>query len=229
MAALVAAFVVVLFSAETHAANCQENAYNNRFDGFYSNPDSGDGPYGVKGDVDIRQTNLCNGSDGSSASSAWVMIHGGGGYDYAQVGYLRTGSHSQAHFTEWSRSMSEWDRTWQGGVQNGTSPNYEVKYSDSDNDLKMFKNDVQLEHTPFNPLNVWGNPWNAQFFGETVDRGDDVPGTPATKVVFAELRTKHCKTCEYNNPDHTNQVSQLDAYKFDWVNFPTKMRIWTDR
>lgn len=199
------------------------------FDGFLSQND----PVGAKGFITDRNINVCGPSAAGSAS-AWIMLAGGGSAQFAQIGFVRSGnSPTESLFTEYEKNAST-NAVFKSipGFNYGTAHGYEVHYSFSANQINMIKGGNVMDSTNFNPKAAWGSPWTGQFNGETHDRQDDIPGTPANKTDFSGLATQNCQSCGYTDPSNVCQCRDAntpDAYKFEWVNRPSHMAIWTNR
>lgn len=186
--------------------------------------------YGVKGTVRDRNIVLCANDDGSSAASAWIMVAGGDVYDYAQIGYARiAGMANEKTFTEWSLSATNWQRTFYAGIFDaGTAHDYHVYYSFTDGMVRMAADGQGLDISP-SVDGHWSPGWTGQFFGETWDRSDNVPGTVANKTDFRRHKTLTCRGCSYGSPQGATPLSSLSVYKFEWVNKPVAFNIWTQR
>lgn len=209
------------------ALNCDSEGIYHRFDGIYQT--SGN-IVADRGTLTDRAVQLCdNGSGGEAAAGAWVLIRGGPA-KYAQVGYMRLGTWSGAKaFTEYLKnSNSNYVRTTDGDAFNlGTERDDEVIYSGSA--MWMFGEGI-VANTNFDPGTEWPGDWTWQFFGETLNRNTDMPGTPTNKAVFKNLEKLGCGSCSWLSLNNVqNVVDTPGIYEFDWVNFPHQFRIWTDR
>jgi hypothetical protein len=136
-------------------------------------------------------------------------------------------------FTEYNDGegvLPNWQRTFYGGIFSaGTNHNYSVVYSFSTGKIYMSVDGSTKATTPWTPEQEWHTGWHGQFFGETLDRGDDVSGTPAAKTNFTALGNILCRGCSYVNPPNPDDVQDLAVYKFVWVTQPTSFNIWTER
>ena len=210
---------------------CVDNNAANRFDGYTSTA----GVTGVKGSIVDRDGGLCaTSNDGTSASTAWVMLAGGTGpYQYAQVGFAKlSGFATPLLFTEFndgSNVAPGWRRDFYTGWSNGSTKNYEVSYDSVGTVVNMYANNQLLATTPWCASCLWTPGWTAQFYGETVDAGDDMPGTLTSKTSFTNLAARYCQACAYGAPVVAVSGSDLTPYKFQWVANPTSFNIWTQR
>jgi len=214
------------------AIACQDAWPRNYHRGFFTSSPV----YGVSGTIRDRQPVLCSNVAGAtSASTAWIMLQGGGGpYEYAQVGYVRFAGDASARrfarrFIEYNDGESNWTRTLFGNIEPGTNHMYLVAYNFSTGKVSMGADATTLAITPFAVDTEWQPGWFAVYSGETLDAGDDIPGTAAAKTNFTSLQTKTCRGCSYGDPQNPTVISSLAAYKFEWVRQPTSMNIWTAR
>jgi hypothetical protein len=213
------------------AVQCGNAGYLNRFDGIRTVSSV----YIAQGTLIDRPVALCTPSDGTSGASAWFMI-AGGTHEYAQIGYARVaGQSSTATFTEYNDGTDAppgWSRSfWPGIFVSGHSHSYVVSYSFSTGHISMTVGGVTKATTPWGADTAWSAPFTGQFFGESWDAGDDVPGTSAAKAAFSSLRVKTCRSCSLSNPtpDSGSPYQDLSFMKFQWVTNPTAFNIWTQR
>lgn len=75
----------------------------------------------------------------------------------------------------------------------------------------------------------WATPWKGNWYGETLDRGDDVPGTAAGKAAFRSVGVVIQRNGAYVNPRSVTTRQDLSVYKFQWVSNPVSFDIWTQR
>lgn len=215
-----------IFSSLAQAGPAQANcaSYGLFFDGFFSDND----PVGAATHITDRQIFLCGAS--TSDASAWVMLAGNQGNEYAQVGFGRSDGQGERTFSEWHGTVSNWAREYHFGVFSaGTDHAYKVRYSESKQAMQMLIGSDVVDKTPFDPKSNWHRPWTGQFLGETHWTGDDVPGTPGHRTDFDQAKTQSCETCDFNAPDNVTAGTAIQAYKFNWINHPTHSQIWTDR
>jgi hypothetical protein len=212
------------------AAACGDAAWVNRFDGYFTVASQ----YGAKGTLRDRTIFLCSNVNGAtSAASAWVMLAGGGANEYAQVGYAKiAGMAGTTRFHEYNDGESNppnWNRTWWNGFAAGTNHDYRVEYNFSTGKISGSVDGQTFFTTPWSPdAGEWHAGWNGQFAGETLDRGDDVPGTAASKAQFRDAMAKSCRGCAYAPVDGF-LISDLGVYKKELVNNDLDFNIWTQR
>lgn len=211
---------------------CVDAGVVNRFAGEIAYQ-AGGSVYGAKGQLIDRNVFLCGTNQAhTSAASAWVMLAGGGQYDYAQIGYAREAQmNNEKTFTEWSLSATNWSRTYHNGIFSpGDTKSYVVEYSFTDGKVRMFKSGGSdlLDWSP-SVDGKWGTGWEGQFMGETWDGSDNVPGTPSNRASFTHVRVLPCRGCAYALPSAWISGSDLGVYKFAWTNEPGAFDIWTNR
>ncbi|HSO29676.1 MAG TPA: hypothetical protein VLS28_07215 [Candidatus Sulfomarinibacteraceae bacterium] len=212
---------------------CGDVGWTNYFDGYYST----DQVRSSKATIRDRPIFLCNENAGAtSAATAWAMVAGAGGLQYAQAGYIKfAGSANPQAFTEYNDGTSIWDashwwRTTYAGIwSNGAQHSYVVDYNATTGKLYMQIDGLTKASTPWSPDLVWNTPWSAQFFGETMDRGDDVPGTPGARTDFSSVAVRHCAGCIWQAPTGNSLLSDWPYYKFAWTLNPTAFQIYTQR
>lgn len=230
LVALAAVLVPVALTGPANAATvCVDVGPANQFDGYRSTTSVS----GVTGSIVDRDAALCTPGDPTSAFSAWVMLGGGGADQYAQVGYARgAGMTAPVVFTEYNDGTGlapGWTRSLFTGWVSGSTKTYSVIYNYSTAKIGMYANGQLLSTTPWCADCVWTPGWTAQFFGETIDRGDDVPGTSSVKTSFTNLSARYCRSCAYTAPVVAAAGSTQAPYKFQWVSNPTSFNIWTQR
>jgi hypothetical protein len=202
----------------------------NRFDGFFTVSPQ----YGAKGTLKDRTIALCSNVNGAtSAASAWVMLAGGGANEYAQVGYAKiAGMAGTTRFHEYNDGEGNppnWNRTWWNGFSAGTNHAYRVEYNFSTGKVSGSVDGQTFFTTPWSADGgEWHPGWNGQFAGETLDRGDDVPGTAASKAQFRDVMAKSCRGCAYAAVDGFF-ASDLGVYKWELVNGDVDFNVWTQR
>ncbi len=226
LAGLVAVAAIVVGPAAHAAPDCADPNVVNRWDGMYTDPPV----HGVKATVRDRNIVLCTNDDGTSAAAAWIMVAGGDVYDYAQVGYARIGGmQNEKAFTEWSLSVTNWQRTFYSGIFDpGRTHDYHVYYGFSDGRVRMAADGQVLDISP-SVDGHWAPGWTGVFFGETWDRSDNVPGNATNKTDYTRAKTLTCRGCSYGKPQGATPFSSLSVYKFEWVNRSTAFNIWTER
>lgn len=195
--------------------------------------------FAALGTIRDRPIYLCSETVGASSSaSAWAMLAGSGGptgeNQYAQAGFLKlAGWSSPMAFEEYddgSGASPGWQQYFFGSIwSNGVRHTYKVDYSAVTGKIYIYIDGAQKFSPPWSPDTAWNTPWHAEFFGETFDRGDDVPGTAGARDDFTALAVKHCPTCSWAPPTNTALVSDQSYYKNVWSSQPTSFQIWTQR
>ena len=228
-----AAIAVLLLVAVPSGATapCADSSYVSRFDGIAENPTSS--AYAARATITERNIALCSNALGAtSGAAAWTMLAGADGVDgYAQIGYaeLAPGSVTQ-RFWEYSPDSETWTRTMFANIVAGTTHTYSVVYSFTDGRVRMIFDGVTKATTPFSiEFGVWPTPWEGQWFGETLDRGDDMPGISTAKARFQSIGVVIQHGGGYVNPRNPQLPTLLPFYKFSWVTYPTTFEIWTQR
>lgn len=150
---------------------------------------------GAVAQIQNRQPALCTGNlDPSSAVSLWSMVAGTGSQEqYAQAGYFT--DREVTSITEFAQYTPEGGGSpvSKMGETVTTTSAYYVEYQDKQ--LHMFvqhpDNSVtDLLYTGYDPLSVWQSPIAAQWDAETLDPGDDVPGTFMSPTYFSRVQDK---------------------------------------
>ena len=136
--------------------------------------------------------------------------------EYAQIGYLRRGgwTHThgfsefdagrtacpapctESHYYNFTRYIGSYD--W---FASGSTSSYVVKtMGDNSAGLGMYVDGDLKQMAMWDPHLVWATEdqlWHAQFFAETFDRGDDIPGTPTAKADARNIQVAKCSACGY--------------------------------
>jgi hypothetical protein len=213
-------------------SSCSDPEVANRHDGIYTNYSP---VYSARGSIFDMLLPLCSPSDGTSSPSAWVMVAGGGAHEYVQIGFARQpGMASPMRFTETSDGDGNVDLDFYPGFwSNGTNHFYEVLF-DFSGPPRYFtlKADGQVfnHETDWSPEGgEWTVGWKAQFFGETWDRGDDMPGTSTNHEHFTNVKVIKTWGGGWVVPPNPFHPSTLSYYKFAWVTQPNYFDIWTER
>lgn len=230
-AMMMAMCVVAVPSPAWATAACGDSSYVNRFDGMWeANPPSSS--YAARATIRERNIALCSNAQGAtSGAAAWSMLAGRDGAGYAQIGYaeLAPGAVTQ-RFWEYYDGEEQWARQMFANIAAGTSHQYHVIYSFTDGKVRMAFDGVTKATTPFSiEFGEWPTPWEGQWFGETLDRGDDVPGTAAAKAFFRSVGVVTQRDGAYVSARTATSVSHLAVYKFQWTANPTSFDIWTER
>ena len=219
-------------SATWAALGCQDSVVHNRFVGFYNLANTS--VYGVKGTIRDRTQHLCTTDlDDDTASSIWVMLAGSGVNEYAQAGYWRfDGATASKRFIEYNDGETgvNWVRVTYEAVSPGSTHNYLVAYSFGTHKIYLYIDTVLKGSTSWHPDDEWTPQWQAQWFAETWDAGDDVAGYPTSKADMTNLASQKCVDCSYTAPlSSSHLVSDTDPYNAAWIVQPTSMNIWNDQ
>lgn len=214
------------------AVACGDTVYVNRFDGNYSSSQL----YGVRGTIRDRPILLCSNAVGATSGAAvWVMhASTGSAPEYAQVGDAKLpGMAAPQAFTEYndgSTTAPGWARSFYAGIwSNGSQQAYKVDYNGITGKIYLIIDSLTKASTPWSPDTEWHGGWEGEFYAETLDRGDDVPGPGGARTDMSALVVQKCDTCAFVNPDGLVLTSDLTPYKSGWSASPTAFQIWTQR
>jgi hypothetical protein len=187
------------------ASSCTTSALMHNFDGARARDATNvNGAYAY---ISYEPVAICGdiaAADSTTGSLDWVMVNNpNGNNQYAQAGYYRD-QHltAPALFAEyndggcsdtscnttsahWTRKLFTTTFTVHGLNKFATGLSY------GGNAMNMLVNDQIILTTPWDPHTAWTVPtgWEAQFFGETWDVGDDMPGTVAYPAKFRTVTT----------------------------------------
>ncbi len=138
-------------------------------------------------------------------------------------------------FTEYNDGTSTppgWNRTFWPGIWSpfSTRHSYIVSLSYSTGHVSMTVDGSTKATTPWGADSTWSPGWTGQVFGETLNLGDDVPGTASAKTSFASIQVITCRSCSPSNPSWAIPLgSAASYYKYEWVSNPTAFNVWTQR
>lgn len=222
---------LVLPQSAAATASCQATS-SNYFDGGITTTPN----YYVSGSITDRTVSLCTGSaPQGSAASAWIMIAGGGAHEYAQIGFanlLGETSGTTKRFTEYNDGSDVapgWVRSYWPGFSAGTVHTYVVSFSFASGRISMIVDGSTKANTPWGADTSWSSGWTGQVMGETVNLGDDVPGTSSTiATAFGSLLVKTCRGCSQTTPAWLWRMSDVSYYKYSWTN-SANFKVWTQR
>lgn len=232
----VGAFAVVVgfgpVSVATRAAiACQNGSFQHYFDGNRSNILH---TWAAQGRIRDRPINLCldpGNTDDDSGAAIWVMVAGYWPDEYAQAGYARLPGFATRAFTEsddgaepGGHSQVFHNGIWVSGAQH----TYTVSYSAQTAKLHFQIDGVSKGSTSWSPDVVWHAPWEGQFYSESLDSGDDVPGTAGARADWSLLKVQ-TTLGTWKNPDGQALTSDLAAYKNGWTTWPVAFQTWTSR
>ncbi len=195
--------------------------------------------FAVKGKIRDRPINLCldpNNTDDDSGVAIWVMLAGWNNNEYAQVGYAReTWMGAPQSFVEYNDGENvepNWHRQYYGGIwSSGAQHTYVVDYSGVTGRIYFSIDGLGKGSTPWSPDLEWGAPWEGQFYAETWDRGDDIPGTAGARADWSLLAIQVAEPGSWVNPEGEALTGPADvpAYKKAWTSWPTAFQTWTQR
>jgi hypothetical protein len=188
--------------------------------------------YYVSGTINDRSISLCSGIPPSSGASAWLMIAGGCANEYAQIGFGKLSTMSSTkRFTEYNDGSNQapgWVRTFYLGFSGGSTHNYVVSFSFTTGHVSMTVDGSTKATTPWGADTTWCGQWTGQINGETLNTGDDVPGTASAKTHFGSLLVKECRGCSLVSPSWLALGSDRSYYKINVLSSQS-FDIWTQR
>lgn len=228
-AALAAAAGVSTSPPAGATTSCADSTDISRFAGA----ESPVGPIiGASAGIEYQYPYLCTETPGSTSGvSVWAMIYGGFGDTdgYAQAGYLRSPGGYQHFFSQYNRCYPACGGG--GTVISPSSPtqphNYKVLYDSNVHRIRMYWNANLLDTTSWDPYAVWSGANQAQYFGETHDRGDDVPGTSANVLQFTNASVQDAFTGTNVAPAALNHNVTPGTRYYSWVWSNMALDIWT--
>lgn len=190
-------------------ATCQPRTPGSYFAGATSGEDQK--IYGSRARIDFKDPDLCdnNYAESNGVSAAWTMVAADSRVtsdqrraQYAQVGYYDAGSLSgyasgKRLFTQYTTTCSSTVNgctasqdpftTAVHGTPSGTHTYVTLHNNVVGAPITMYYDGDPLASTDYTPTATWAPAWDAQFLGETQDRGDDVPGTSGNRTRFEDL------------------------------------------
>lgn len=166
----------------TSASHPCSGLASNWFDGMHSN--YAYATYSSKATITPNVGAICTGGS-TGASAAWAMVADGTGY--AQSGYARMTGVASRYFSQYRRSSAYAPTTVWGASATATKT-YATIYGDETHHLNMWVGSSLFSSTNFDPVVVWSQPWDSQFFGETWKPADDMPGIESDHADFTVVR-----------------------------------------
>ena len=162
------------------------------------------------------------------------MVAGWNPGEYAQVGYARiAGMAAPQVFTEHSYDLlHDSVRQFYPGIWNGVAQGthtYIVDYSDVTERLYFSVDGAAKGSTPWSPDVQWSAPWEGQFYAESWDRGDDVPGTAGARTDWTLIAVQKAENGGWVNADGDPLESHLSVYRANWSVQPTSFQTFTQR
>lgn len=152
---------------------------------------------GASATIDFRQPILCFPTDGNRGATAWAMSWATGNGGYAQAGYYRLNNQGAEHF------FSQDNECWPGcgppttvELPNGPSQahTYKVVYDANIARLRMYYGTSLISTTSYDPFVTWSGLVQGQYFGETIDGGDDMIGTVGNVTKFRNIQVQNAVT-----------------------------------
>src|SRR5439155_21753863 len=145
----------------------------------------------------------CSGGNWGDAS-AWDMVAGGGGpQQYVQLGYDKNYSNGHTYyFYEANDGVgADFAQRYFPGWVAYSAHTYLVEDHVSMHHIAAYLDGTFEGASAFDPATKWNSGWNAQWFGEAHDKGDDIPGlTYANQTSFGPLGIQFCSSCTYYDP-----------------------------
>jgi hypothetical protein len=178
--------------------------------------------------LDSNPGAICTTTDNQAWVSAWAMDTGGG---WAQSGIWH--SYANGILTYFS-SYCEYSSSGPchnvfGTTALSANHTYSEIYNSSTGHIDEEIDSTVIDSTDFNPVGVWTDPWTAEWYAETNDSGNDIPGTATVQELFAGIAYKACTTCSWSSPASTigNPSSDSTRYGTQWLSKPTDFYVWT--
>lgn len=169
---------------------------------------------------------MCGSSN--SDSSAWAMLAGGGTSPagYARSGYLRhAGNTDLYYFAEYHIPEVAQDVMKVTGVA-CTGTHYLEQYDFNLGRVNMMVGNTIVLSTSYDPILQWARYWQAQWFAETWNYGDDVVGTLAAPAYFSQLAVQNCRGCASIAPGTLQMGSTNARYGFS-TDSDNKFHVYT--
>lgn len=107
------------------------------------------------------------------------------------------------------------------------SHNYQENYEFTTGVLQMWIDNTELAQTNFDPTTVWTAPWQNQWYGETHDPDDDMPGLSSSPEHFRYMQYLPCRSCAWQAPTGVALSNGGSRYAESWVTPNYNMNIWT--
>jgi hypothetical protein len=212
------------------AISCQESI---AFANFVGTKSDHRHHYAVRAKIRDRPINLCAPNDGDSGSSIWVMLVGEEGFEYAQIGYYKVpGMASPKAFIQYDDGSGGADFThvdlagiWASGAQH----TYVIDYSQISGRLHFSVDGLNKGQTSFSPDTAWHTPWHGQFYAETLDSGDDVPGTASARADWSLVAFQALEPGAWGWIEGEGLTSPYAFYKATWSHYPDAFQTYTQR
>jgi hypothetical protein len=211
-----------------------------KFDGYIYSPDPTDFKVrGAQADISVQVADLCPAAQFTSL--AWDMVAAHDNSGWAQIGYIQKNSGAYLNgFWQWTQGgggglftgyFNNGDITYDGTVlflvaRGGNDGLLHMKYTDSLVEPHCNMAGV-CPVTDFDPLSAWsGNPV-ADYAGEVIHPGDDVPGTSGNRTNFTNVRDKD-QDGNWSSQGFTYLAAGIPCYfKNNLIN-NAHVQLWTD-
>jgi hypothetical protein len=188
----IASLLVPLVQSSRAATACR-GSDTNFFDGWGRDP-TNQKSRGAQADIQVLVAPLCL-YGGQTRVTAWSMLQGDDGDEFAQIGYQHKADSGMKFFYEWEMNFTDPDYTKVLFGSPVTEDFYNFKAArgnSGSNHIHLYWNGTDKAETNFDPLDAnsgWGQTVS-KWFGETIDPGDDMPGTPSQKTDFKNIQFK---------------------------------------
>lgn len=187
-------------SPTAYAATCT-SSYGSQFSGYLA-PDaldaSGNTFEGIDGVIEDNAGSNCDDygavPDQDNFVTDWVMLANANATvdnrAHIQVGYFHYYGSCTYYFTEWqkydggdfTRSIDTAD-----GCRNETSAEFRVKWNSSTSHEDMLVDSELLASSPFDPYNVWGEPFIPEVSAESKYIQSNIPGTSSDPTLASDV------------------------------------------
>lgn len=197
------------------------------FQNLFTGADTGGNMYGAQASLNTRTPGLCGAS--WSDSSVWTMVAGANYCDYAQSGYGRhSGQSTVYYFAEYNYGDCSVNHDVQKvTTQASGTHSYTQQYNFNPGNISMRVDSNTLLTTSFDPAVRWLPPWDAQFFGEVHDNGDDIVGSAASPVYFSSIKVITGRSSGWVTPGTMYTYIDSSRYAQAWDTRYSKFHIWT--
>lgn len=206
----------------------------------------------ARASITDRVVNTCV---GQPRVSIWAMIANPSGSSvgamYAQYGYLKYGTQTTAKYfyefndgtcfgiggvpTPQCSDPTHFKLVQGANINPGTTHEYQVVLVCYNPDnvcaFDLYRDGSRNGSTPWDPRIAWGSAigWDAQFFAETHNYEDDVPGTPSYPAIISDPRIQLAAGGSWQKPDHNTTADDFPAaYRYSENNFDD-FEVWTSR
>ena len=198
---------------------CQGQSF--QFDGSYVSANE----YGASAVISSGAGALCG--TAWSRSEDWVMLAGQGSTTrYAQSGQVRNaGTNSPVYFAEYNNDFGKAVYKAIGNTDTNSHSYYEV-YNFAPGNVTMWKDGTSILTTNFDPIIAWGG-MVPEFFGETHDSGDDMPGGFFIPAQYSSMSMVTSRTSGWVSTTQLTSRNTNSARYAEGVG-TSSMNIWTN-